>query len=508
MTTENPAENEKQSTTPKQASYTFEHVFWIFLLLACVPIAFTLYDGTRLLFVDYETNRPEVFNLHGAQQITRGKPLYMPFGKIPYIVHVYNQLTYLPAGLVGRIFDLDLKAIRLVGRLFCYASTLLLSVVLFLWIRRDTGNWKPAMFAALGIYFFHVLAVTEFFRLRSEPPGLLFTFAGAATFLSRGKYRLYLSAVLFFVAFLFKQVYIAAPLSAFLYLLLARDYRNALRFLAAMVVMLAVFFVTMYLWTGSNYFYSTIYALAVNDNYFLHHLRGHQRYILDRLYGPILCMPIALALLWVRRESLYLVVYFFVCLLWTHIAAGKIGSSFNYYSELTILTLVVIARALGSRGRGQLAVVGTIITILLFQVCWTIAGDGWQGITIQAAVEDNSAAIARYKSMPGRKLLIDERVAIHVGDVAGFDWYLLGHLEEKGVFDLTPLYWRIDNREYDVCVFPTRPHSVLEAQLQRRVRRAGYVLTYEDNAVLEYARPPAPRKQAPAREGQVSGADR
>ena len=485
-------EKDPTGTSPRtpwyKTSYSPLHVFWVFLLIACFPAAYIVVTGAQLLTIPYETTRPEAFTAHGAQCIALHKPLYPPFGKIPYTIHVYNPLTYLPAGLAGRVFDLDLNGIRYVGRLISYLSTLLLSLLLILWIRKDTGDWKPALLAGVGIYYFHLVALTDFFRIRSEPPGLLYTFAGVVMFLSHRRHRVLAAAMLFFIAFLHKQSFVAAPISAFLFLLVSKDYRNALRFFSAMVGMLAFCFLTMDMLTGTDYFYNTIVAQAVNDVRPLFHLSAHRRFLFDALYSLILSMPIALALLILRRRYLYLVLYFFVSLVWTIYSTGKLGAAYNYYCEITILSLVIVAMALASKGKRDIVGVVIILSLLNFQVFATLVENGLWGNEIPLYRLDKRFYVERYKAMPGKKLITEERIAIHVGDVVGFDWFLLDILDEKGIIDFSPLYRQIAEGEYAIVVFPSMSKALIEGKIYAALQNGPYEKAYVDFYVVEYHR--------------------
>jgi hypothetical protein len=298
-------------------SYSLDHAFWVFLPLACLPCLTILLDGWQLLWFPHPACRTEAFILNGIQDAALSKPLYPPFGQMPYLIRVYNPLTYLPAALIGKALRLDVVGMLLAGRLISFISSLTLAALLFVWLRKYAGDWKAGLLAAVGLWFYHDMTLSEFFRLRPESPALLFTFAGVAVFLSQHRHRLFIAAGLFFVAFLFKQWFIAAPISAALFLLLSKEYKNALRFASMMAGLLAVFFFAMYALTGANYFYDAMVALAVNEMHPIAKFLHFRPFITASLWSLILALPVALALLLVQRRCRFLLLYFCVSLLWT-----------------------------------------------------------------------------------------------------------------------------------------------------------------------------------------------
>lgn len=462
------------------------HALWLFLLLGYIQAGLTVRTGAWLLTVPTETSRTEAFILNGSIQIAHGNALYYPVGKAPYWIHVYNPLTYIPAGLAGRVFDLGTEGIRAVGRYLSYISTLLLALVLLLWVRRETRDWKAAAFVAVGLFYFHLITLTDFYRFRPESPGLLFTFWGVSVFCSQRRRRLIESAVLFFAAFLFKQSFIAAPISAFLYLLIRRDFKDALRFCGMMAGQLAVFFLLMFAMTGKAYFESTMLALANNEMMVLHHLGSHHRYITDALYGLLIALPVALVVLAVERRGHFMKLYLPLAVAWAIASAGKMGADYNYYNEAAIALLATVALALGARGRGADIGAALILASLLFQIYATTNDKGLRGEKIDAAVYDLRPYIERYREMPGRKLITEEIVAIHVGDPVGFDWFLLEHLEKRGALDLSPLFERIERGEFDVIGLGRATTTILEQRMRAAIEKGPYAETRFGGVVVEY----------------------
>src|SRR5688572_6315429 len=81
-----------------------------FLLLApwMFAGACVVAQGTRAAMRPVATCETEMHILDGVARIARSEPLYPPIDGLPLAYHLYNPLTYLPAGLAGRWWGLDL----------------------------------------------------------------------------------------------------------------------------------------------------------------------------------------------------------------------------------------------------------------------------------------------------------------------------------------------------------------------------------------------------------------
>jgi hypothetical protein len=115
-----------------------------------------------------------------------------------------------------------------------------------------------------------------------------------------------------------------------------------------------------------------------------------------------------------------LLVYFCVCCVWTFYSAGKNGASVNYYSELAILSLVIISISLGIQN-GDGPVPGLLVLAVLCAnvLSTTLTGEGIGSSGIRVRAPDITRELARYENLPGRKLITHEGIAVRVGEVVG-----------------------------------------------------------------------------------------
>jgi len=465
-------------------------VLWVLLSVGVLRAGAVLLDGAEALHVRYESTRPETFILNGARRVADGLPLYPPLDEEPYIVDVYNPLTYLPAGLYGRWFDSDLDDTLFFGRTTSYVAMLLLLLLLGGFVWRRERDWKSALLIVVAMLFWQSPALTDFFRFRPESPALLFTFAGIVAFFWTTRYRLSLSAALFFVALLFKQSYISAPIAVAVTLAVRRDFRGLLAFGLPFGGLLVVFFLAMYLATGRGHFDNTILSMAVNEvhpvEWFLH---GFLEETAPRFWGPILALPAALLLTMKSRKYQVLLVYFCVCLVWTFYSVGKEGASFNYYNELAILSLLIIAISLGIQNGGSRLPRLLILLLLCANVLsTTLRGEGIGSSGIRVRAIDITREIVRYENLPGRKLITHEGIAVRVGEVVGLDWYLLTRLDEAGLLSLEPVYRRVSEGYYDVVVLDRRDWTGPKERWLAELRRGPYEMSFQTPLVREWRR--------------------
>jgi hypothetical protein len=474
-------------------------LLWLLLALGGIRAALILFHGGEALTIPYATSRIEAFVLNGAQRFASGEAIYLGLDAHPYIIHVYNPLTYLPAGFLGRLFGLDINGVLLSGRLVSYLATLLLAASLALWLRRSTGRWRYGLLVGVGIFFYQTFAATDFFRLRPEEPALLFTFLGVLAFLSGQRYRLAISAGLLFIAFLFKQPFISAPVAVCLYLLLTKEFRAAAVFVAIMGGLLLVFYAGGYWLTQGRLPQNTLEAMANNVITPFESLALYAPIVWHRAYGLVAATPVALwVLLRLWPKHRFWLIYFGVCLLWTFITAGKQGASDNYFSELTILSLVMVALTLAERETTRPALAGVfLLAALSSQVLADGVRDGFLSPPLKIQFEDKVADLSpymtRYRSLPGDNLILHEKIAVEAGNPVGLDWYLLDILSQQGRIDLTPIFTKIARGEYAHVVFNQRPLCQLEVRLFEATKNGPYRRTYADQVVSEWVRLPQAR---------------
>ncbi|MCX8037937.1 MAG: hypothetical protein N3D11_12985 [Candidatus Sumerlaeia bacterium] len=460
-------------------------ILWCLLSLGILRAGYIAVGSASLLHLPFESSRPELYILYGAKRLADGEALYRPLNEPPFAVSVYNPLTYFP-GWVGRVLALEPRAMLLLGRYVSWVASVGLSLLLGLWIYRAAGSWTCAGLAALGLWYFQPVALTDCFRLRPESPALLLTFCGVAAALSPRRAGLYAAAGLFFLAWLFKQSFIAAPISVFVYFLVSKQIRRAAAFAGSLGALLAVFLIAMYRATGGVYFENTFMALAANDiRPFEAVAAVYGKSLALASYGLLAAWPAALYVLLRMRTHIFWVVYTVLAFGWAFFSAGKLGAQVNYYSEFAVAALVAVALAVRQAGPRLRFAPLLPLAFAAVQVVATFVFFGPFGPKIHADCEDLTPYLDRYAS--DRNLILHEGLAVHTGQVAALDFVLLEDLWRKRKIDLVPIFSAIARREFPTIVLSQHPMTQLEMRLLYAARKASYRPVYADDLISQWA---------------------
>jgi hypothetical protein len=344
-------------------------------------------DAVRVVHQGFETAvtpvptcLTEMHIVHGMQQVARGEALYPVVDGLPFTYHLYNPLTYLPAGWAAGWLDLDVDRLLVAGRVLPFCSMFGLLLALAYYVRRQTGDWWAAALCVLMVMFYHSTTLTDFFRNRPETPGLLLTLAGWMVVQLRPRQWPFLAAVLFVAAVAFKPIFLAAPLACGLQLLLQRDHKSLSQLTATCLLLGAALVATSYYCLGQGYLQHTVWAmracplnpLAASREFFPVLIHGHW----GMLFPAAL---IAAGWLAAKRHERNLLLYLIVCLLLTSIAHGKQGADLNYHGELSLLMVLTVVTALWHMFRATTVLAWAPLLLLLLGTWMPIFefGPGW-----------------------------------------------------------------------------------------------------------------------------------
>ncbi len=495
MTASSPKARFRLTALPAHITTHINSVLWIGLALGSLHALIILYQGTLALAYPFATTRIESFILNGATRFAQGLPIYLGLENNQYIVHVYNPLSYLPVGILGRLFNLNMENMLLAGRLLSYFSTLLLASVLAAWVRHVSGQWRYGLFVGFGIFFFQQFAATDFFRFRPEPVALLLTFLGVLVYQSNSRNKIIITSLLLFSAFLFKQPFIAAPFAVLIHLLVEKNYRSATLFCTSMGGLLVLYFSIAYIATDGLFFQNTFVAMANNQISVINNFKIYMPIYFERSYALILAPPIAaLALLRLWPKYRFIIIYFFVSTAWTFFTAGKNGAGDNYFSELTILSLLCIALALAEYKTKQPLIMSALLLLLSSQVITDWVREGILTPTMKIRFENGGASIApyvkRYCGSTTNTLILHEKLAVHCGNPVGLDWYLMDLLASRGQIHLSPLFSKITQGEFQRVIFDQQPRSQTAVTIFRLVKNGPYRRAYSDKVISEWVLTP------------------
>jgi Predicted membrane protein (DUF2142) len=448
------------------------------------------------------TCRTEMQILDGVSCIARGEPLYPPIVGLPLAYHLYNPLTYLPAGWIGRWFELDLDGLLIAGRFVSLASMTVLLMLVGWYVRRVTASaWIAALAPAMVLYF-HSSTLTDFFRNRPETLAILLSLAGwmLAQFRPRGWTML--CAAAFVAAMACKPTFVAAPLAIVLQLVCERRFRALIAVFATSLLMGLAVIAGSYLVLGEGYFEHTVWAMMSNPMDVVSCSIWFP--LLTQLHWGSLLPATCCAVVWLHRRggNSPILIYLAVCLLITTVAHSKVGADLNYHGELSLLMVLTTLTALGIMcATGARAAVALLTCLVLGTGCTMIAqGPMWNQLSLNRlfpfpeagskldAIPDVSEYVARYAAYRGRALILDDEIAVRLGEPEVYDWFGLTFLFSSGHVDFDVLGSAVRDRKYAVIVLSPLPDNEWTCRLRDAALASGYRLTRHDDRVEEYSR--------------------
>ncbi len=494
-----------RTAPPHNRNKQFARAFALFSLLLLAP--WTL-DGLHIVQQGFVTAmRPvatcgtEMHILDGVACVAEGEPLYPPIDGLPLAYHLYNPLTYLPAGWIGRWWGLDLDGLLVAGRCVSLASMVGILVLVAWYMRRVTASgWLAALAPAMVLYF-HSSTLTDFFRNRPETPAILLSLAAwmIAQFRPRGWTALCAVAVV--AAMSFKPTFVAAPLAIGLQLACERQFRALCSVMAVSAVLGLAVVCGSYLLLGDGYFEHTVWAMMSNPMHPVDRSLALYPLLAQMHWGWLL--PAALCSAgWLirRRVDSPLLIYLAVCLAVTTVAHGKVGSDLNYHGELSLLMVFTTVTAMGRMQICQSRFVAAPLLCLVAGTWSAIASYGptWNQLSLNRStprpyvgstaesIVDADEYVARYAPYRGSALILDDEISVRVGDPVVYDWYGLSLLFSSGHVRFETLENAVREQRYAVIVLGPLPTSEWSTRLRNAALASGYRLTRHDARVEEY----------------------
>jgi hypothetical protein len=461
-------------------------------------------EGVRTALRPVATCETEMHILHGVAQVARGESLYPPIDGLPLAYHLYNPLTYLPAGLAGRCWGLDLDGMLIAGRIVSLASMVgILALVAWYPWRQTKCVWIAALAPAMMLYF-HSSTLTDFFRNRPETPAILLTLAGwmIAQFRPRG--WTVLCALAFVAAMAFKPTFVAAPLAIGVQFASERRIRPLAQIAFTSIVLGVAVIGASYALLGKGYFEHAVWAMTSNplDPF----LRSKFWFpLLAQLHWGSLVPATVCAVLWFKSRpgNSPILIYLAVCLAITTIAHGKVGSNLNYHGELSTVMVLTTLTALGSMHMAKARfvfvplvclAVGTWSTIVIHANVWTkLSPDRMFPYPDAASISelpDAGKYVARYARYRGAALILDDEIAVRVGDPAVYDWFGLAFQFSAGHVPFEVVENAVRKEQFGVIVLVKGriPTHAWTDKLREAALASGYRLTLHNDRVEEYTR--------------------
>jgi hypothetical protein len=99
---------------------------------------------------------------------------------------------------------------------------------------------------------------------------------------------------------------------------------------------------------------------------------------------------------------------------------------------------------------------------------------------------DVSEYVDRYSPYRGRALILDDEIAVRVGDPVVYDWFGLAFLFSSGHAQFETLENAVRDQRYAVVVLGPLPTNKWSNRLRNAALASGYRLTRHDDRVEEY----------------------
>jgi hypothetical protein len=442
----------------------------------------------------------ETHILDGVRCVAERQTLYPAIDRLPLAYHLYQPLTYVPAGLMGRAAKLDLDGMLVAGRCVSLVSMLGILALVGVYVWRVSGNaWCAALAPAMVLYF-HSSTLTDFFRNRPETPAILLSLAGWMIAQSRARGWVWLAALAFVGAMSFKPTFVAAPAAVCVQLVIERRFREMAALVSVSAALGAAVVVGGFVFLGEGYFEHTV--LAMMSNPFEPIERSVMFYgALARWHWGMLLPASVVCVAWLayRKACLPLLVYFVVCLAVTTVAHGKLGSDLNYHGELSVLMVLATASGIGLMLRfgSRVAAVPLLLLVIGTGSSFVGHGLGWNGLSLNRMVPrpywtaerelpGADEYVARYGEYRGRALILDDEIAVRVGEPVVYDWYALSLLFSTGHASFELLEEMVRDRRYEVIVLTPSHTNEWAQRLRATMAAGGYRLVRRDERVEEY----------------------
>jgi hypothetical protein len=453
------------------------------LLWRAVAGLTVVYLGALLLSNAVQIAQPvertygESLVLDQARRVAAGQPLYPPLVDLPLTITAYPPLYYV---VVGNLQRLAGDSSYTVGRTVS-AAAMFGSAVLIAWcVRSLVGRWWPALLAA-GLFLTQNLTALLWGPAhRVDALAVCLSLLGLALASAR---RTPAAALVFVLAALTKQTYVAAPVAVAVALWPCR--RALFTFLGVFVGGLLVAGVASVVVFGSWIIWHTI---AANANPWDFEYFSAQLAAFLQVNALPLCLAAGAFAIPERPGERMWRVYFVACSALSLATIGKLGASSNYWLELTAAIAVLIGLYAGRLAAdppvrvpyGAATFAGLVLAALLvalpayqLTVAESLALHFLPPTGFIAAQLDAAQFVS---AEPGDVLTDQPALALMAGKRIQFEFIIFTLLAHQGAWDERPILDAVRDRQFGVVVLTqaleTPRRRVLEPPWSENVRQA------------------------------------
>jgi hypothetical protein len=438
----------------------------VFLLAGAWAATIFARHGLAALAFPYPLNYGEGPLLDQAVRLANLKNIYpADLSTPPYVVSNYPPLFVLLQAPLVWIFGPEF----LYGRVISLASTIAVAGLVSATLHAITRDRTAS--AAGGLTFVAVPFVLHWSSLdRVDMLGLALSWGGLyAVVRCPDRRGVILAALLFVAAVYTRQTYaLAAPLTAFTWLLAGGYGRRALALATLSGSLSLLLFGLLSALTGGGFYFHTVTA---NVNEFRWEQVTYHLTTLQGLMPLLLVGGVAFLIVGLRsRPALWwLAGAYLAGTAVTALLIGKIGSDVNYLLELTA-ALALAAGAMISRYASRPGVRGALLLALAAQVAIMIQASQYVYSGLQSDVIAHRAGLIRLQEVvdgSNGAVLADEYAGLVPLD--GRSIYLqpfeMTQLQRDGGWDQGPLLTSIRHREFPAILIWKPPYA---AGIQRQ----------------------------------------
>jgi hypothetical protein len=437
---------------PEQQRPGYVAAVWAVVLALIVSylVLFGLSAAARLpLPVELMYGESIVLDL--SRRVARGETLYPAPDHLPLAVTAYTPLYYLLVGGLQRLFGDGYGP----GRIVSLVSALGAALALACGVRWAGACWRGGLLAA-GLFLTQNMTVLLWAPLhRVDLLALCLTLGGLAL-ATIGRTRL--AALPLVLAVLTKQSYLVAPLAVFA--VLWPDRRSMLWFGGLFATGLGGAVAVADLLTGGWFLWHTVVA---NVNPFdEENLRAMLGSFLH-FNGPLVLAAAALFALPSRPGERVWRLYFLGTLL-TLPGFGKLGSSANYWLELTAASTALVGlladRLAGRRCARAVLTDGGLVLLVAGSLLVPITG--YQAVAREAlrllpagevpGVRGQLALAPLVAAEPGEILTDEPALAVAAGQPVAYEFVIFHLLASQGYWDERPILDAIEARRFTLVI--------------------------------------------------------
>lgn len=392
----------------------------------------------------YQLDYGEGFLLLFSSEIAQGQNIYHHLTDYPYVPVIYTPLYTLICAAFFKVTGVTFA----VGRAVSVGSAVLIGALVYLILRRDAGK-TVAMIAALFLFASPAVYWTSLFRV--DALGLMFSLAGLyCIHRNEDGNGVYVSAILFFLAIMTKQSFVAAPAAAFVYLLL-RNKKSAIVMFFSLGLLVASAFVLLDVSTHREFLYNVVTLQAWPVSL----VRTEALYIgFLQIHSILFVSALGMAVFMIIRDKKSLFAYYLLTSAIVALTVGRLGSDVNYFLEVIVASTILFGMLLKEIDIGAAVRQANLVG------CFAVAA-----LVVQLAIFYHGAAVPTLDNMKSQRTVTQLVAQVH-GDVLAEDvgplvmdhqtvfiaFFEMTQLDKEGVWDQSEFIRDLDNKKFSMII--------------------------------------------------------